>query len=163
MYSQLTNRTIVAGTPDGARRVLERVRDGRVQVALPADLVEALATNWAKVALVADLASQPNAPRVAWLDGMRTARLLADFRPPGMNVEANVTYGEPSQAQAAANRVRSLAAWVKGIPLLGGGVQLRDLEVARDRPSLVCTFTVDDQTLRTLASFAPRLLPALSP
>jgi len=166
MYSVLTAKTVVAGTGDGVRRVLERVQDRKVERAIPAWVDETLSTPGAQLALAADFTSQPvtvaaiGSVPLPWLSGMRVAKVIGNFEKPGMNVAATMSYGEPEQARSAADGVRSADAWLKVLGAFLGGVSLQDLEVTTDGKDLKCKFAVDDQTLGRLLAFAPRLLGA---
>ena len=88
MLSVLSGRTVVAGTGDGVRRVLERIQDGKLERAVPAWMLETLATPGAPVALVADFTTQPVASAaigsisLPWLDGLHVAKVVGNFRGP---------------------------------------------------------------------------------
>jgi hypothetical protein len=165
-YAVLTSKTVVAGTGDGLRRLLERVAAGTLDRSMAPWVVETLETKGAEVAAIADFESQPIAAaalgsvKLPWLDGMRMARVIGNFEPPGMNVAATLTYGDPQQAQTAADGVRSVGGWLKMVGPLLGGVRIQNLQVAADANDLRCKFAVDDQTLRTLLDYVPRFLPA---
>jgi hypothetical protein len=157
MYAVLSPRTVVAGTGDGLRRLLERVQDARVKRATPAWVDETLSTPGADLALTADFTSQPFAAAalgsvpVPWISGMRVARVIGNFAAPGMNFAATVSYGDPQQASGAAGLVK-----VAG-PLLGGQ-SLQKLDVVTDGSDLKCKFALDEQALGNLLAFAPPLL-----
>jgi hypothetical protein len=164
MDSVLTAKTVVAGTGDAVRRVLERVQDRKVERAIPAWVDETLSTPGAELALAADFTSQPvtvaaiGAVPLPWLSGMRVAKVIGNFEKPGMNVAATLSYGEPAQAESAADGVRSADVWLKVLGGLLGGLSVQDLEVTTDAKDLKCKFAVDDRTLGRLLSSAPRLL-----
>jgi hypothetical protein len=187
MYSVLSAKTVVAGTGDGVRRALERVQDKKVERAIPAWVDETLSTPGAQLAVAADFTSQPitvaaiGAMPLPWLSGMRVAKVIANFGKPGMNiprepasglsepgsrreaglnVAATMSYGEPGQAESAADGVRTADVWLKVLGGFLGGISVQDLDVKTDGKDLKCTFAVDDQTLGRLLAFAPRLLGA---
>ena len=166
MVSILSPKTAVAGTGDGIRRLLERIQDKKIERAMPPWVVETLSTPGANVALVADFTSQPVAAAalgaipVPWLSGMVSARVIGNFAPPGMNVAATVTYGDPLQAQGAAEGVHAAEGWLKVLGPLLGGVAPHDLEVTTDGKDLKCKFSLDDQGLASLLALVPRFLPA---
>ena len=166
MYSVLTAKTVVAGTGDGVRRALERVQDRKIARATPAWVDETLSTPGAELALAADFTSQPltvaaiGSVPLPWLSGMHVAKVIGNFEKPGMNVAATMTYGEPAQAESAADGVRAADVWLKVLGTFLGGLSLQNLEVTTDGKDLKCKFAVDDQTLGRLLAFAPRLLGA---
>jgi hypothetical protein len=164
-YVVLTPKTLVAGTGEGLRRLLDRVQAGTIDRAIPPWMVETLDTKGAQLAAAADFETQPVASaaiesvNVPWLKGMRTARVIGNFAPPGMNVAATLSYKEPQQAQAAADGVRSVDGWLRMLGPLLGGMRLQNLDVTTEAQDLHCKFAVDDQTLRSLLALAPRFLP----
>jgi hypothetical protein len=168
-YAVLTPKTVVAGTGDGPRRVLDRIKAGSFERALQPWVVDTLQTTGAEVAVAADFATQPIASaaigslKLPWLQGMRTARVIGNFQAPGMNVAATLSYGVPQQAEAAADGVRFVDGWLKLLGPLLGGVRLQNLQVGTDQSDMRCKFAVDGQTLGSLLVLAPRLLPAPAP
>jgi hypothetical protein len=165
-YSVLSPKTLVAGTGEGFRRLLERVQTGTLDRSMPGWMAETLETTGADVAVAADLETQPVAAAalgsmsLAWLKGMRIARAIGNFGPPGMNVAATLTYGDPDEAKAAVEGVHFVDGWLKMLGPLLGGVRLQNLEVTADAKDVRCKFAVDDHTLRTVLVLAPHFLPA---
>lgn len=164
-YAVLTPKTVVAGTGDGLRRLLERVQAGTLERSMPPWMVETLETTGAELAAAADFETQPVAAaaigsvNLPWLKQLHVARVVGNFAPPGMNVAATLTYGDPQQAQAAADGVHFVDGWLKMLGPLLGGVRLENLEVTTDAKDLRCKFAVDDKTLRAVLALAPRFLP----
>jgi hypothetical protein len=167
-YAVLTSKTVVVGTGDGLRRVLERLHDGNFTRALPPWVTETLETQGAQVAVAGDFATQPIASvavgslKLPWLQGMRMARVIGNFAPPGMNFAATLGYGVPQQAEAAAEGVHFVDGWLNVLGPLLGGIRLQNLAVSTDRSDLRCKFALDDQALASLLALASRLLPAYS-
>jgi len=164
-YTVLTPKTLIAGTGDGLRRLLERVQSGALNRSIAPWMVETLETKGAEIAVAADFETQPvaaaalGAVRLPWLNGMQVARVIGNFGPPGMNVAATLTYGDPLQSQTAADGVRSVDGLLKMFGPLLGGVRLQNLEVTTDAKEMRCKFAVDQETLRAVLAFAPRFLP----
>jgi hypothetical protein len=164
MFCVLSAKTVVAGTGDGVRRLLERLQNGTFDRSMPPWASQTLDTPGAEVAVAADFAAQPVAAaaigsvRLPWLNGLRVARVLGNFQAPGMNVAATLTYADEAQAQTAAEGVRSMDGWLKMLAPVLGGVGLQNLEVTADAANLQCKFALDDQALRAALAFAPRLL-----
>jgi hypothetical protein len=164
-YAVLSAKTVVAGTGDGLRRVLERVQAGGLRRTLAPWAAQTLETPGAEIAVAADFAAQPIAAaamgvvKLPWLDGLRVARVIGNVEPPGMNVAATLTYGDAQQTQAAADGVRSVDGWLNVLGPLVGGIRLQNLVVTTQDANLECKFAVDDQALRAALAYAPRLLP----
>jgi hypothetical protein len=168
-YVPLTQRTLVAGSADGMRRLLDRLGDGHPDRRLPPWMNETLVTPGAQVVAVVDVQSQPVASAalatldLPWIRRMQVARVIANFRAPGMNVAGTLTYASEAEAASAADGVRSLGGWIRTLGPLLGGVQLQGLTAQAQGSDLRCAFALDDRTLRALAALAPRLLPTLAP
>lgn len=166
MFAVLTPKTVVAGTGDGVRRVLERVHGGGpLDRTVPPWAVETLSTQGAQLALAADFTAQPVAQAamgsvsLPWVSGMRTAKVIGNFEKPGMNVAATLTYGDPQQAASAAEGVRVVDGWLKLLGPFLGGVALQNLDVKTEANEMKCKFAVDEHTLANVLALAPRLLP----
>ncbi len=165
VYAPLTEHTVLAGSSDGVRRVLDRIAAGKLERALPAWALQALETPGAEIAGEGDFATQPIAAaaigsmRLPWLEGLRVARVVGNLDKPGLDVAATLTYGNPAQASSAADGVRAAASWVKLLGPLLGGVSLQDLDVKTEAADMQCKLAVDDKTLSNLLGLAPRLLP----
>jgi hypothetical protein len=165
MYSVLTAKTLVAGTGDAVRRLLDRVQDGKIERAVPAWVAETLSTPGAQLALTADFTSQPvaiaaiGAVPTPWLTGIRVAKVIGNFDK-RLNVAATMSYGEPMEAEGAADGVRTADVWLKLLGGLLGGISVKDLEVTTEGKDMKCKFAVDDQTLGRVLAFASHLLGA---
>jgi hypothetical protein len=109
--SILTDETMVFGTQLGVRRVLERVEEGRLSRNLPLWYEALLEEGAAQFQLGIDLDSQPIpaafGDKLAFLEGLRAARLLGNFKSPGVNVAGTLTYSEPKRAREAAEELAS--------------------------------------------------------
>ena len=164
-YALLTSKTLVAGTAEGLRRVLDRVQSGVLDRSLSPWMVDAIETKGSAIAAAADFQTQPIASatvgsvHLGWLDGLRLARLAADFEAPGLNVAATLTYGDPQKALAGADGERSFGGLLKTFGPLLGGVSFQTFDVTSDGKDLQTKLSVDDSSLRTLVSFVPRFLP----
>ncbi|HEY8087432.1 MAG TPA: hypothetical protein VIF09_06295 [Polyangiaceae bacterium] len=165
-YAVLTAKTIVSGTRDGVRRLLERIRTGKLERSMPPWVVQTLATGGAEMALAADFTSQPvvsaavGSANLPWLKGMRIARVVGDFQKPGMNVAATLTYGDAQEAAGAAESLRFVDGWLKVLGPFLGGLQLQNLDVKTEGSDMSCKFAVDGQTLGNLVAFVLHFLPA---
>jgi hypothetical protein len=110
--SILTDQTMIFGTQLGVRRVLERIEEGRLSRNLPPWYEALLTDGAAEFQLGVDLDSQPIpaafGEKVSFIRGMRAARLLGNFRPPGLNFAGTLTYDDPLKAEAAAEELTAL-------------------------------------------------------
>jgi hypothetical protein len=165
VYTVLTGKTIVAGSPSGVHRVLDRIRDGNVVRAMPSWVIDTLQAPGAEVAAAGDFASQPLAAvsvgmlKLPWIAGIKEVRVLGDLKAPGMNVAATLTYGTPTQASAGADGVKSLDTMINLLGPLIGGMKVQDLAVETKGADLQCKFALDDQTLQKLLAMAPHVIP----
>jgi hypothetical protein len=131
----LTPKTALLGNSAGLRRGLDRIRDGRVKREIPDWMIDLSKTEGAQVTFGADLASQP-APatmvaQVPFLQGMKTARLIGKFEPPGLKVAGALTYPDAATAQNAEGQIRQmgqLATMANALSFLGIGTPLQSLE-----------------------------------
>lgn len=108
----LTDETMVFGTQLGVRRVLERVEEGRLKRELPAWYEGLLSTPGAELQLGIDLDSQPIpghlGDKFAFLKGLRAARLVGNFRDPGLNLAGTLSYDSPANATRGAEEIESV-------------------------------------------------------
>ncbi len=166
VWSVLTSKTVVAGTSEAVRRVLDKLKTGKIERAEPPWVIETLQTPGAELAVAGDFASQPlvaasiGAVRLPWLEGLHVARVIGNFEKPGMNVAATLSYGDAQQASSAADGVRTVTGWIKLLGPFLGGLSLQNLDVQTAGTDMQCKFAVDDQTLSNLLALAPRFLPA---
>jgi hypothetical protein len=169
-FAPLTRRTILSGMGEGLRRALDRVRDGKIERAMPPWVVETVETKGsARLAAAADFSSQPIASvtlgmvRLPWLEGLRVARVLGDFEAPGLNVAGTLTYGTDQQSQAGVAGMRTVAGLLDRLSPLIGGIKLQNFSVNAAGPDLQCKFSVDDRAVRAALALAARFMPAVHP
>ena len=166
VYTVLTGKTLVAGTTDGVRRVLDKIATGKIERALPPWVVDTLQTQGAEVAVAGDFATQPLAAaafgsiRLPWVEGLKVARIIGNFDKPGMNVASTLTYSTPEQASSAADGVRAITGWIKLLGPFLGGISLQNFDVQTAAADVQCKFSLDDQTLGSLMGLGTRLLGA---
>jgi hypothetical protein len=165
----LTPRTVVAGTSDGVKYVLDLLQKGPPARSLPPWVLETLQTPGATIAVTADFASRPVAAaalgsvNLPWLKGMRIGRVIGNMQPPGLNVAATITYADASGAQDAASAVRSVDRWLDLFGPLVGGLKLQGFDASAEGSDVRCKFALDTQGLHTLLAMLPRLLPTAQP
>jgi hypothetical protein len=163
-YCVLSAKTVVAGSGEGLRRLLERIQSGSLERSMAPWAAQTLDTPGADVAVAADFSGQPLAAaafgsvHLPWLKGLRVARVIGNFEAPGLNVAATLTYTDADQAQAAVAGVRSIDSWLNVLGPLFGGLRLQNLQVSADGANVEGKFALDEQALRVALAFAPRLL-----
>ncbi len=153
-YAVLTGQTVVVGSVDGVRRVLERIQAG-TSVANPCRPGSPMrstrrARRWRSSATSRRSPSRRSPSgslRLPWLQGLRSASGIGNFGPPGMNFASTLTYGVQQQAEASAEGVRSLDGWLKVLGPLLGGIRLQNLEISTDRNDMRCKFALDDEAI----------------
>lgn len=166
-WAPLTPKTLVAGTPEGVRDVLDRAAKGKLDRWEPPWMSTTLETATAQIAVAADFASQPIASAalgsvpLPWVGGIRRVRALGMLAPGGLDVSGTLTYADAAQAQQAAGGIRRSVQLLDVFGPLLGGLRLQNLDVTLDAQDARCSFAVDAQGLRTLVAIAPRFLPSL--
>jgi hypothetical protein len=165
----LTPRTLVAGTNDRVRRVLDRVQKGDLARAMPPWAAATLDTPGAQFAIAGDFSTQQIASAtigsvsLAWLKGLRVLRVIGDFDAPGVNAAATLTYGDASGAESAADGMRLIGGWQTLLAPLLFGAKLQNLQVSTTGSDASCKFAVDDASLHAILTLAGRYLRPPSP
>ncbi len=159
-FSILTPKTALAGTETGMRRALDRVVANRIQRDILPWMAQTLDTQGAPAALAADFSSQ-QVPQNTGIplpatQGLRSARVLANFQPPGLNVAGSLTYADPQTAQNAAAFIQSQQKYLMFAPAIG--VQVKAFNVAVQQSDVQVTVATDDQSLKNLLGNAPRFM-----
>lgn len=161
-FTVLTAKTAIAGTETGIRRVLDRIKDGRVKRDVPPWVTTTLGTQGAVLAIAADAQAQPGAAEslrqlpIPWAVGAQKARVLMDFNAPGSNVGATLTYAEEAQAGTASQALNNTASTARLLAFIG--LQFREFKVNTEKTDVQVKISVDDQSLRTLAQSLPQWL-----
>jgi len=132
----LTEHTVLLGDETGIRRALDRLSEGRVQHDTPGWVDDVLRTPNAAAAAAFNFVGQPPAEAAmkgfSFLQGMRTARVLGNFQPPGMNFAGTLTYADPGAAQNAVLGIQQLQQTIRSysffMSLAGIGNPIQRLE-----------------------------------
>ncbi len=165
----LTAKTLVAGTSDRVRRVLDRLGQGKLERAVPPWAAETLASQGAQFAIAGDFATQPIASatlgsiNLNWLKGLQTVRAIGDFDQPGVNVAATLTYGDAAAAQGATDGIHLIDSWQKLLAPLLLGAKVQNLQVGSSGNDVACKFAVDNASLGALLKLASRYVKPPSP
>jgi hypothetical protein len=169
MIAPLTAKTLVAGTSDRVRRVLDRLGQGALERSMPPWAAETLETKGAQFAIAGDFATQPIASaaigsiNLGWLKGLQDVRVIGNFDDPGVNVAATLTYGDPTGAQGATDGIHLIDSWQKILAPLVLGAKLQNLQVGSSGNDVSCKFAVDGASLRSLLTLASRYYKPPSP
>lgn len=119
----LTAKTLLVGNPTGMRRALDRIRDGRVKREVPDWMLELLKTPNAQLVVAADLAGQSVSAAVAtqapFLKNLKTARVIGNFQPPGINFAGTLTYPDGTSAAASEAQMKQVAQMAGFLNFLG--------------------------------------------
>lgn len=134
----LSAHTVLLGNETGIRRALDRLSEGRVTHATPKWVDKVLETPNAAMAVAVDLVGKPVAEGVSksmpFLAGLRTARIVGNFEPPGMNFAGTLTYPDADAARAGATGIQGLRQRIQQysffMTLAGIGNPIERLEVA---------------------------------
>jgi hypothetical protein len=137
-FAVLTEHTALLGDETGIRRALDRISEGRATHDLPPWVDDVLKTpNAATVGafnLVGQAPVEASVKYFAFLNGLKTARIVGNFEPPGMNFAGTLTYGDPQAAQAAAVALeqtnQTLRSYSFLMQLAGIGNPIQKLETA---------------------------------
>jgi hypothetical protein len=105
-FSVLTNHTVLLGDETGIRRSLDRLMEGRAHHDVPKWMDNVLKTENAAIAAAFDFAGQapvgPIVQQMPFLRGIKTARVLGNFQPPGLNLAGSLSYPDADTASAGA-------------------------------------------------------------
>jgi hypothetical protein len=161
-FTVLSNTKVIAGTESGIRRVLERIKDGRVQRDVPPWMLQTLETPGSAAAIAGDFGSQPvpaEAIRrvpVGFARTMKALRVLVSFKDPGLQLAGSMTYGDEAGAVEASGQVKQLIGMSKLLALFG--IRLQNVDIKTEKQDVQVRLEVDDQSLRQLLSAAPQWL-----
>lgn len=108
-FTVLTPRTAIFGNETGIRRALDRLSEGRAQHELSPEVDQVLQTPNAPLASVWDFSTEPPAEALVknlpFLAGVKKARVIGNFQPPGMNLAGTLGYPDEAAAQAGTQQI----------------------------------------------------------
>jgi hypothetical protein len=158
-FTVISKQTVVAGSETMIRRVIERMKDGTVQRSQPPWMIQTIETPNAAFAAAADFANQPIAAAsigmvpLGWVKGMKAARLVGNFKDPGLNIAATLTFPDKASAADAAEQVKRTAGMASLLQFIGAP-QLKNLDVKPVEGDVQVSFGVDDGQLKTFLQTA---------
>jgi hypothetical protein len=161
-FTLLSRERALAGTESGIRRVLERIKDGRVKRDVPPWMIETIETPGAAAAVAVDLATHPMPPEVArqvpvtFVQQARTVRTLLAFKEPGVQLAGSLSYADEASAQRNAEAVRKVMGMSALLAIVG--VKLQNVDIKNEKQDVQVKLDVDDQSLRTALSSASQWL-----
>lgn len=159
-FTLLSDTRAVVGTESGIRRVLERIKDGRVQRDLTPWMIETVETSGAAAAVAADFATQPAPAEVLrqvpmpFVQNLKAVRVVATFKEPGLQLAGSLTYPDAPAAQGASQSVQQALGLSKWLALFG--VKVQDTAVTVEQADVQVKLAVDDQSLRQLLASVPQ-------
>jgi hypothetical protein len=160
-FTILSSERAVAGTEQGIRRVLERIKDGRVKRDITPWMLQTVETPGAVAAVAADFATTPMPPDVArqipvpFLSGLKAARAVATFEA-GVQIAGSLTYPDEASAQTASQSIKQAANVSKLLAIFG--INVKQFDVAVEKSDVQVKLGVDDQSLRQLLAAVPQWL-----
>lgn len=161
-FTLLSNERAVVGTESGIRRVLERIKDNRVQRDILPWMLTTVETPGAAATLAGDFATQP-APQellrqvpTPLAQNLKALRVLMTFNAKGIQIAASGTYPDEGAAKTAQAHVEQAAGLAKWLSLLG--IKIENVEIKVDKQDVQVKLEVDDQSLKTLLASAPQWL-----
>ena len=163
-FTVISKQTVVAGSETMIRRVIERMKDGTVARSQPPWMTQTIETPNAAFAAAADFANQPVASAsvgmvpLGWVKGMKAARLVGNFKDPGLNIAATLTFPDKAAAADAAEQVKRTAGMAILLQFIGAP-QLKNLDVKPVEGDVQVSFGVDDTQLKTFLQTAQNYLP----
>jgi hypothetical protein len=156
-FTVLTQHTLLFGNETGMRRALDRIRDNRLNVEVPAWMVRLMQNPQASVVVAGDANSQAAVSALSsslpFLNGLRNFRVLGNFQPPGINFAGALSYPDGAAAANAANSARGLAqlAGVMNVlSVFGLGSPLKTLQIEVQQNDVTFVMAVDSQSLTRL-------------
>lgn len=162
--SLLTPRTLLVGSETAMRRAMDRIRDNRLRREVPEWIVSLLETEQATLVAAGDLESSAPASTIAkelaFLDGVKSFRVLGNFQPPGINLAGALTYPDPAAAGRGAKLLQSVGQ-VSGLmnmfSFLGFGSPVRQLDSRVVENDLQFVAALDGQSVTRLLAQTPGL------
>lgn len=154
-FSVLTDHTVLAGDETGIRRSLDRLSEGRAKHDVPKSMDNVLKTPNAAMAGAFDFGGQPLAAAVVqqfpFLRGVRTARLLGNFQPPGLNVAGSMAYPDPDSAKAGAQSILQVNQMLRSysflMTLFGIGNPIQNLQAVPNGNDAEFVVAIDSRAI----------------
>jgi hypothetical protein len=161
-FAVLTEQTVLFGDETGIRRALDRISEGRAAHDVPPWVDDVLRTPNAATAgafnLVGQAPVEASVKYVAFLNGLKTARIVGNFEPPGMNFAGTLTYGDPQAAEAASAALQQTNQTLRSYSFLmqiaGIGNPIQKLETAPSGNDTKFVMAVEQKALEWILTQA---------
>lgn len=147
-----TKHTVIAGNETGIRRVLDRIRDKRVRRDVSEWMLQLIETPKASIVGVADLTTQGSvaaaAQQAPFLSGLKVARVLGNFQPPGINFAGALTYPDAATAASGGQSLQQLAqlaSWTSLLALIGIKPPIQEMKVNVEKTDVQFIISIDSQ------------------
>jgi hypothetical protein len=157
-FTLLSDTRAIVGTEQGIRRVLDRIRDGRVKRDIAPWMISTVETPSAALAVVADFATQPLPPEatraipLAFIKGLQAARVVGTFKD-GMRLAGSLTYPDPAAAETASGSVKQAMSLTKWLTMVG--IKIQNIDIKSDKSDVQVSLSVDDASLHQLMTLIP--------
>jgi hypothetical protein len=161
-FTILSPTRAIAGTESGIRRVLERIKDGRVQRDITKWMIDTAESPGAAAAVAGDFATQPMPAEmlrqvpVPFVQTSKAVRILFTFKEPGVQLAGSLTYADPQAAQASSEQVKQAVGMSKWLALFG--IKVQNVDVKTEASDVQVKLEIDDQSLRQLLASLPQWL-----
>ncbi len=155
----ISPKLVVGGTDAVLRRALDRIATGGVERSLPGWAAETLNTAGAAFASAVDLNNQPTdnlriaGVKLDFLPGLRTVRLVGNYKAPGLNVGARLSYAAPASASSAVSNLSTYQRIAEGLGKMGSIPQLKAASVRAEGADVSVSFGLDDSDLASKLDF----------
>jgi hypothetical protein len=160
----LSDKLLLSGTPSALQKVVERF-DRRVrQRELAPWMSETLESSGAAFSVAVDLGER-NVDRrslgmlpLAFLDGLKTARIVGRYDAPGLRVDSTLGYTDIAKASHGEQSLGKLLQLAKIMSMGGAVPPLRETKLQSSESRVDCSFALDETSLQSFASNIPGLL-----
>jgi hypothetical protein len=154
-FTILTARTAIFGNETGIRRALDRLSEGRARHELSPEVDQALQTPNAPLASAWDFSTEPPAEALVknlpFLAGVKKARIIGNFQPPGVNLAGTLSYPDDAAAQAGTQQILNTNQTIQRysflMQLVGIGNPLQGLQAQAVGPDAQFAVGVDQKAI----------------
>jgi hypothetical protein len=154
-FAVLTAHTALFGDETGIRRALDRLSEGRAHHDVPAWVDQLFATANAPTAGAFDLTTGGSAEAAAknfpFLHGLKTAKLVGNFQPPGMNFAGTMSYPDPQTALSASQSIDQMSSTIRNysffLQLAGIGNPIQKLQTVASGNDAQFVLGLDSKTI----------------